>query len=125
MTDSEVRVWLYLRGRQMGGWKFRRQHPIGEYVVDFYCHAARLVIELDGSSHDEYQFEYDNRRQAWLESKGYRVLRLSGDYPYKDPIEGAWEAIELALEEIQTQTSPPALRATSPRGGEDMTARSS
>jgi very-short-patch-repair endonuclease len=97
MTSSEVRVWLYLRRRQLDGWKFRRQAPIGDYIVDVYCPAARLVVELDGSSHDEHQFDHDQRRQAWLESKGYKVLRLSAEYPDQDPIEGVWEEIDLAL----------------------------
>ena len=110
MTSSEIRVWLYLRRRKLDGWKFRRQHPIGPYVVDFYCPAARLVVELDGDSHDGNKDEYDDRRQAWLESKGYRVLRLSADYPEEDPIEGVWDAIDLALSE--TPTAVPRSRST-------------
>jgi very-short-patch-repair endonuclease len=102
MTSSEIRVWLYLRRRKLDGWKFRRQHPIGPYVVDFYCPAARLVVELDGDSHDGSKDEYEDRRQAWLESKGYRVLRLSADYPESDPIEGVWDTIDLALSEAAT-----------------------
>jgi very-short-patch-repair endonuclease len=106
MTSSEIRVWLYLRRRRLDGWKFRRQHPIGTYVVDFYCPAARLVVELDGDSHDGSKDEYEDRRQAWLESQGYRVLRLSAYYPEDDPIEGVWETIDLALSET------PRLRST-------------
>lgn len=118
MTVSERRLWLKLRGRQLDGWKFRRQHPIGDYVVDFYCPAARLVIELNGSSHDhEVQFVYDERRQAWLESQGYRVLRLSADYPEMDPLEGVWDAIHFELTQIASSGAPPALRATSLRAG--------
>jgi very-short-patch-repair endonuclease len=118
MTASEWRVWNKLRGRQLNGWKFRRQAPIGPYVVDFVCFAARLVVELDGSSHVE-NFDYNKRRQSWLESQGFNVLRLSADYPEKDPIEGVWDAIQLALDQIPVTTSPPALRATSPASGED------
>ena len=102
MTSSEIRVWLYLRRRRLDGWKFRRQHPIGPYVVDFYCPAARLVVELDGASRDGSKDEYEDRRQAWLEAKGYRVLRLSAFYPEDDPIEGVWETIDLALSEAAT-----------------------
>jgi very-short-patch-repair endonuclease len=83
----------------MDGWKFRRQAPIGPYVVDFVCFAARLVVELDGDSHDDLQFTYDERRQTWLESKGFKVLRLSSENE-RDPLEGAWEAIDLALSEV-------------------------
>jgi very-short-patch-repair endonuclease len=94
----------------MDGWKFRRQAPIGPYVVDFVCFAARLVVELDGDSHDEVQFDYDERRQTWLESQGFKVLRLSGDSE-SDPLEGAWEAIDLALSEVP----PPAGRSVRQR----------
>ena len=93
----------------MDGWKFRKQAPIGPYVVDFVCFAARLVVELDGSSHDGVRFDYDEGRQAWLESQGFKVLRLSADYPETDPLEGAWETIHLAL------TEPPGAVAPSPR----------
>lgn len=100
-------------GRQLDGWKFRRQAPIGPDVVDFDCFAARLIVELDGSSHDEVVDGHDNRRQAWLESQGFRVLRLSDDYPEMDPIEGAWEAVDLGLTEV------PGTGATSPGLGTD------
>jgi very-short-patch-repair endonuclease len=103
----------------MDGWKFRRQAPIGPYVVDFVCFAARLVVELDGSSHTELSDDYDERRQAWLESQGFTVLRLSADNPETDPIEGAWGAIDLALTAEPIRSAPPALRATSPASGED------
>jgi very-short-patch-repair endonuclease len=101
LTASEWRLWCHLKGRQLDGWKFRRQAPIGRYVVDFVCFAARLIVELDGNSHDgeEAQEAYEQRRQAWLEAQGYRVLRLSADSPERDPIEGAWEAVDLALSE--------------------------
>ena len=117
MTASEWRVWNKLRGRQLDGWKFRRQAPIGPYVVDFVCFAARLVVELDGASHVE-NFDYNKRRQAWLESQGFRVLRLAANNPEIDPIEGAWDAIQLELDQITISTPPPALRATSPASGE-------
>jgi very-short-patch-repair endonuclease len=99
LTVSEWRMWCHLKGRQMDGWKFRRQAPIGPYVVDFVCFAARLVVELDGDSHDDVQFDYDERRQAWLESQGFKVLRLSSENE-RDPLEGAWEMVDLALSEI-------------------------
>ena len=78
MIETERRIWSHLRGRQVDGWKFRRQHPIGPYFVDFYCPAAKLVIEFNGLSHDDdQQWAYDERRQAWLEAQGYRVLNLN------------------------------------------------
>jgi very-short-patch-repair endonuclease len=99
-TVTERRLWSHLRNRQLDGWKFRRQVPIGVYFVDFLCTDARLVIELDGSSHDEVRFEYDRRRTAWLESQGYKVLTFSADYPDQDLLDGVVETIWLELEHI-------------------------
>jgi very-short-patch-repair endonuclease len=122
MTYTEVRLWLKLKGRQLDGWKFRRQTPIGEYIVDFYCPAARLVVELNGYTHGfEDQFERDRRRRSWLESHGYKVLTFSADQPGDDYLDGVWDAIQLALE-ATPGVPPPALRATSPPGGEDVPA---
>src|SRR5207248_10832222 len=75
MSGTELRVWIRLRGRKLDGWKFRRQHPIGPYYVDFYCPAARLVIEVNGPAHDhESRWAYDARRLARPEAEGYRIL---------------------------------------------------
>src|SRR5260370_22660545 len=76
MSGTELRIWIRLRGRKLDGWKFRRQQPIGEYYVDFYCPAAKLVVEIDGPTHDYTASAYDMRRQAWLEAEGYRVIRV-------------------------------------------------
>ena len=70
-------MWACLRGRQVDGWKFRRQHPIGPYFVDFYCPAARLIVEVIGPAHDhDAHWAYDQLRYAWLEAHGYRVVRV-------------------------------------------------
>ena len=74
-TDAEKLLWRRLRSRQLGGAKFRRQHPIGPYVVDFFCSEQGLVIELDGGQY-AIQAERDARRDRWMESQGYRVLRF-------------------------------------------------
>src|SRR5580658_8352289 len=74
-TDSEGRLWGELRGRRLGGWKWRRQAPIGPFIVDFYCPAKQLVVELDGPSHDDREV-YDARRTAYLERAGLRVIRF-------------------------------------------------
>ena len=76
MTDAERALWYHLRAGRLDGLKFRRQHPIPPYVVDFYCDAARLVIELDGSQHTQ---ERDLHRTRFLESKGLTVLRFWND----------------------------------------------
>ncbi|MHB0967469.1 MAG: endonuclease domain-containing protein [Bellilinea sp.] len=74
-TLAETKLWLALRSHQLENIHFRRQHPIGNYIVDFCAPQAKLIIELDGSQHLEQQ-EYDAERTEFLESKGYRVLRF-------------------------------------------------
>jgi very-short-patch-repair endonuclease len=73
-TDAERVLWKHLRMRQLGAFKFRRQQPIGPYIVDFICFEQRLIIELDGGQHTD-QVQYDEKRSAWLKERGYRVLR--------------------------------------------------
>ena len=73
MTDAERRLWRELRARNLGA-KWRRQQPIGSYIADFVCQQARLIVEVDGGQHNGS--EADERRTAWLESVGYRVLRF-------------------------------------------------
>ena len=73
MTEAEQRLWFHLRRKQCAGLRFRRQHPFGRYVLDFVCIEHRLIIEVDGSQHGD---ERDVRRDAWLESSGFRIVRL-------------------------------------------------
>ena len=73
-TPHEHILWKHLRDKRLFHWKFRRQHPIGDYYVDFVCLPEKLVIELDGSQHAE-QLAYDQERTAFLKAHGYRVLR--------------------------------------------------
>ena len=73
MSDTEWRVWSRLRGKQLDGRKFRRQLPIGPYFADFACLSARLVVEIDGTEHDD---ESDKRKDEYLESQGFRVVRF-------------------------------------------------
>ncbi|MBN9086850.1 MAG: DUF559 domain-containing protein [Reyranella sp.] len=74
-TEAEKLLWRHLRGRQLNGFKFRRQHPMGKYVCDFVCLEAGLIVELDGSQH-VIDAPYDARRDAYLRQHGYRVLRF-------------------------------------------------
>ncbi len=78
MTIPERYLWYALRDRRLQGWKFRRQWPVGPLVVDFCCDAARLVIEIDGASHDA-PGESDRIREQVITEHGYRVLRVSND----------------------------------------------
>jgi very-short-patch-repair endonuclease len=74
MTDAERRLWSALRHRRIAGHKFRRQHPVGPYILDFACVEMRLAIEADGGQHADS--ERDLHRTAWLEGEGWRVLRF-------------------------------------------------
>ena len=73
MSKAEWKVWSRLRDRQLAGFKFRRQYPIGPYFADFVCLAARLVVEIDGDQHDDL---HDARRDAYIADRGFRVLRI-------------------------------------------------
>ena len=81
MRLPEVLVWKQIKGRREDGLHFRKQHPVGPYVLDFYCDEAKLAIEIDGQSHgfgDRPQ--RDGRRDAWLRRQGIRTLRLSAEF---------------------------------------------
>ena len=75
MTDAERRLWQALRLQQMGGHRFRRQHPFGSYILDFVCLEQMLVVEVDGGQHQE-RAEADRVRTEFLERSGFRVLRF-------------------------------------------------
>jgi len=79
MTAAEKKLWQVLRGNQLDGLYFRRQHAIGTYILDFVCVQEKLVVEVDGGTHLG-QEEYDKERTRWLEEeKGYRVIRFTND----------------------------------------------
>ncbi|MFP4023037.1 MAG: endonuclease domain-containing protein [Thiohalospira sp.] len=85
MTDSEKLLWEKLKDNQLNGIKFRRQHPISQFIVDFYCHQKKLVIELDGSIHQKNaQQERDKGRQFMLEELGLTVIRFKNEEIKKD-----------------------------------------
>jgi len=77
LTPPEARLWTQIKGGGLEGLKFRRQHPAGPYILDFYCPAARLAVEIDGATHDDPdQIAHDSRRTAWLKAQGLEVLRI-------------------------------------------------
>ena len=78
MTDAELTLWAKLRRKQLNGHTFYRQKNIGNYIVDFYCPGAKLVVELDGGQHAKDK-DYDERRDEFLQREGYRVLRFWND----------------------------------------------
>jgi len=102
-TESEQMLWKHLRLRQLGGYKFRRQQPLGPYFVDFVCLEKRLIVEVDGGQHNE-QVAYDSERSTWLETQGYRILRFWNNEVLKE-IEVVKEVIAEALS--YSTTSPP------------------
>ena len=75
-TSAEDRLWQELRGGRLDGLRFRRQHAVGRFILDFYCVKAGLVVEVDGPIHDK-QREQDQEREAYLEARGLRILRFS------------------------------------------------
>jgi very-short-patch-repair endonuclease len=97
LTDVENKLWLQLRDRQLSDVKFRRQHPIGPFIVDFCCVERGLVVELDGSQHAE-QNVADERRTRLIERSGYRVLRF-WDNEVLSNLYGLLERIREALED--------------------------
>jgi very-short-patch-repair endonuclease len=77
LTREELLLWLRLKGRQVAGQRFRCQHPIGPYILDFYCGRARLAVELDGSTHQSQEaMAHDARRDRWLRAQGIETLRI-------------------------------------------------
>jgi len=96
-TEAERRLWKYLRGRRLAGSRWRRQHPVGSYILDFYCHEARLAVELDGGGHDyEEQRTEDRARTETLTSQGIAVLRFWNTDVLQNP-EGVVQRITEAL----------------------------
>ena len=98
LTLPEVVLWQALRGGRVGGLRFRRQHPVGPYVLDFYCPSARLAVEVDGAAHDlPEQAARDRRRDAWLADQGIRGLRvLAADVLDEERREGVLDTIAAA-----------------------------
>ena len=94
MTPAEKLLWSRLRNKQLKGLKFRRQHPLGPFIADFYCAARRLVVEIDGDIHD-LQPERDAARTEQFEQYGYRVIRFRNKQVLND-IEDVLVAIEAA-----------------------------
>ncbi len=126
MTDPERQLWGQLRAHRQAGLAFRRQAPMGPYVVDFVSHAARLVVELDGGGHSwAVRSRRDEARDAWLADHGYRVLRFWNDEIMRNLV-GVFETVLAAANErtvpVTTRGGPPSL--PSPARGEGSRARS-
>jgi len=85
-TSAEAVLWNILKSKNLNGRKFRRQHSIGNYIVDFYCASEKLVIELDGNPHGEYhKIEKDEKRDQYLQGMGFSILRFENRLVFQEP----------------------------------------
>jgi very-short-patch-repair endonuclease len=107
-TEAETRLWSHLRRKQLEGFRFRRQHPLGPYVVDFFCAANKLIVEVDGGQHAEDS----DVRTKWLEAHGYRVIRFWNN----DVLANTEGVLLMILDALRAL--PPSL--TSPSRGEGL-----
>jgi very-short-patch-repair endonuclease len=110
-TLAEVRFWRILYPIRQLGWHFRKQAPMGRYVVDFVCHSARLIVEIDGETHfSDTGIRHDITRTAFLEGEGYRVLRFNN----REILEGGEAVYEIVLAALEasdvTPSHPPPSR---------------
>jgi very-short-patch-repair endonuclease len=114
LTEPEVILWSRLRVWGEHGCRFRRQHPIGPYIADFACIGAKLVIELDGEQHGaEGNRVYDQRREAYMQARGWRVVRISNDRIYRNLGEVLDMLADLAVPPSASRPPPPLF----PNGG--------
>ena len=114
-TDVEQLLWSQLRAGRFEGMKFRRQHPVGQYIADFVCLGRKLIIELDGGQHTlREKILQDRQRDAWLEKEGYTVLRF-WDNEVLINTSGVLEVIRERLHRTPSPQSPPL------KGGEEIT----
>lgn len=96
LTDAEQKIWHQLRGKQIHQYKFRRQHIIGKYIVDFLCADLKLIIEIDGGQHNE---DADKIRTEFLEGEGYKVLRFWNNDVLGN-IDGVMEVISIEIQSL-------------------------
>ena len=113
-TDAELALWKRLRNRQLAGCKFRRQVPIGKYIVDFVCFERKIAIEVDGGHHQE-QVSSDTIRATWLESEGFQVLRFWNHEVLADT-EAVQEALLVALQENSPSPDSPSPQPSPVKG---------
>jgi very-short-patch-repair endonuclease len=100
MTEAEVMLWSRLRLKEKHGAHFRRQHPVGPYVADFACLAARLIVEVDGATHSsDHEIAYDRERDGYMTQRGWRVIRVTNEDVYR--------RLEDVCEMILSHTPPP------------------
>jgi very-short-patch-repair endonuclease len=125
LTLPEVILWSAIRGRRLANARFRRQHPIGPYILDFYCDDARLALEIDGDGHEHPdQAAHDLRRTAWLEARGITVYRIAARNVLSN-LEGVLQSIAervrgVVASQCAAPPPPPPLCGPPPPTGEDL-----
>ena len=113
MTRAETLLWRYLKAHRLAHLGFRRQSPMGDYIADFVAHSCKLVVEVDGESHDfEERILHDEERDRWFASSGYRVLRFANDDVMRN-----LEGVALAILQATEQAAPPSLALPRKGGG--------
>ncbi len=116
MTKAETVLWTALRGRAVRGYKFRRQHPIQQYIADFACIEAKLIVEVDGATHcTDAQLERDRERTSVLNAEGWLVLHVSNLDIYQD-IDGVVRGIEAGLSPLASSRHSPRERGETSDG---------
>jgi very-short-patch-repair endonuclease len=119
MTRAETLLWRHLKAHRLASLGFRRQSPMGNYIADFVAHSCKLVVEVDGESHDfESCFRQDNRRDKWFASRGYRVLRFTNDDVMKN-----LEGVVIAIGQAAEHAAPPSLTLPRKGGGNTSVAK--
>jgi very-short-patch-repair endonuclease len=113
MTRAETLLWRHLKAHRLERLGFRRQSPMGNYVADFVAHSCKLVVEVDGESHDfEERIRHDEERDRWFMSRGYRVLRFTNDDVMRNLEDVAFTILQAA-----EQAAPPSLALPRKGGG--------
>ena len=116
MTRAENLLWRYLKAHHVDGLAFRRQVPMQQFIPDFVCHSARIIVEIDGTSHDfSFRQRADRERDRWFEAQGYTVLRFTDEHVLKN-LEGVIELIREAAAARLLQ-APPSLPLPHKGGG--------
>ena len=123
MTPQERKLWCIIRNRQFFGYRFRRQFPLGQYIVDFICREKKIIIEIDGGQHNEIKnIQYDKNRTEYLISEGYKVLRFWNNDIDKN-IGGVYEKLKESFEIGENITPPqpsPAREGAAYTAGKDI-----
>ncbi|WP_244547010.1 endonuclease domain-containing protein [Bradyrhizobium sp. Gha] len=113
MTRAETLLWRHLKAHRLGRLGFRRQAPMGNYIADFVAHSCKLVVEVDGESHDfEERLRKDETRDTWFASRGYRVLRFTNEDVMRN-----LEGVSLAILQAAEPGAPPSLPLPRKGGG--------